>query len=86
VSLIAGYAINLHRSNEEVICFHSVEPPWISAGTQPRLPRYSDKIQPVSLRKYPRDTDSDKAYFCDSRVRNVSKSFAYKMAAKNQLA
>jgi len=29
---VAGYVNNLHRSNEELICFHSVEPPWISAG------------------------------------------------------
>jgi len=34
---VAGYANQIHRPNEEVICFHSVEPPWISAGITPSL-------------------------------------------------
>jgi len=39
---VAGYANSLYRSNEEVICFHSVDPPWISSGITPNM--FIDRI------------------------------------------
>jgi len=43
------------------------------------LPCCWNKVQPVTLRKYPRDRwPTDKAYFSDSGVTNISQSFTHK--------